>query len=407
MNSHNIFQILWASLTAKITPLVTKIRLWTSWNYIKTRGTAKIRSFFTKIFDVRPRHKKDYYKVFGWLVSKRLAFAAAVVITTVCILYLVNLNLIRGISTSGTQISKYSYDSLFLRFVDGMVQITGEDGYLAYEGEVEKGYVTGNGKLYNRDGVMIYQGQFQKNCYEGTGTQYYADGVLQYQGEFSSNLYEGTGKLYRETGSLRYNGEFSQGMLEGEGVLFDEGNNVVFQGNFSRNHIVYSDFLGKTTSEVAKVYTGKRDLYEDEEYFVVAMKDIDAVYVGAQDTNALDSSITVDTVYVLESTFPVGTEQLDTIGQLRDYFGTEDYEGQSLVTMPEAVCYGYLTQGNGAYNLEMEYVYDDYRKVTGYADDAEVSLISFEKDGLIYTFVSGEQGEGFSFYSITKAEGGV
>ena len=382
MKSNNIFQVLWASLTAKITPIFTKIRLWTSWNFIKTRVVAGIRGFFSRIFNVRPRDKKDYYEVFGWLVSKRLAFAIAVVITTLSLIYLVNLNLIRGTSTSGTEIKKYSYDSLLLRFAEGRIQITGEGGYLAYEGDVEKGYVTGNGQLYNRTGVMVYQGQF------------------------SNNLYEGTGKLYRDNGSLWYNGGFSQGMMEGEGVLYDGGNNVIFQGNFTKDQIVYSDFLGKTTSEASKAYTGRRDLYEDDENFVVVMKDIDAVYAGVQETNALDGAIKVGTVYVLRDSFPVGTEKFSTIEELKSYFGSENYEGQSLITMPEAVCYSQLS-GSMATDVVTERIYDDYYRVTDYDGEKEVFLYSFEKNGLIYTFVGQDQQGTFSYYSITEAEGGA
>lgn len=407
MKSNNIFQILWATLTAKITPIVSKIQTWTSRNFIRTKAVAGIRSFFSRIFNVRPRNKKDYYEVFGWLVSKRLAFAVTVVVITLSVLYLANQSNFRGTGSGGTQIKTYSYDSVFLRFVEEKVQITGEGGYLAYEGDVEKGYVTGSGQLYNRAGIMVYQGQFVKNCYEGTGTQYYDDGVLHYQGQFSNNLYEGTGKLYRDNGSLRYNGDFSQGMMDGEGILYDEGNNAVFQGNFSKDHILYSDFLGKTTSEAAKAYTGKRDLYEDEENFVVHMKDINAVYAGVQDTNTLDGSITVETVYVLEDSFAVGTESLRTIGELKEYFGAENYEGKSLITMPEAVCYGVMQRADVDSGLKTETVYDDYYSVTGYDTDAEVSLWAFEKNGLIYTFVGGEQQETFSYYSITGAEGGV
>lgn len=406
MKSNNIFQVLWASLTAKITPIFTKIKLWTSWSFIRTRGVAAIRSFFSRIFNVRPRDKKDYYEVFGWLVSKRLAFAIAVVITTLSLIYLINLNLVKGTSTNGTEVRKYSYESLLLRFAEGRVQITGEGGYLAYEGDVEKGYVTGSGQLYNRAGVMVYQGQFEKNCYEGTGTQYYDDGVMHYQGQFSNNLYEGTGKLYRDNGSIWYNGGFSQGMMEGEGILYGGSNNVVFQGNFTKNQIVYSDFLGKTTSEASKAYTGGRDLYEDDENFVVVMKDIDAVYAGAQDRDALDGAIRVDTVYVLKNSFTVGTAEFSTIEELKDYFGSEDYEGQSLITMPEAVCYSQLP-GEISAGVVTERVYDDYYRVTDYNREREVFLHSFEKNGLIYTFIGQEQQGTFSCYSITEAEGGT
>ncbi|MCD8068711.1 MAG: hypothetical protein LUE87_07465, partial [Lachnospiraceae bacterium] len=82
----NLFNVLLTTAKAKITPLVTKIKLWTSWNYIRTKFIALIQSLFTKVLNVKPRHKKDYYEVFGWLVSKRLAYAM-VAIAGLLILY--------------------------------------------------------------------------------------------------------------------------------------------------------------------------------------------------------------------------------------------------------------------------------------------------------------------------------
>ena len=69
----NLFRVLLASIKAKVTPFVTKVKMWTSWNFIRTRVITKIRDFLTSLLDVKPRHKKDYYSVFGWLVSRRLA----------------------------------------------------------------------------------------------------------------------------------------------------------------------------------------------------------------------------------------------------------------------------------------------------------------------------------------------
>lgn len=406
MNSNNIFQVLWATLAAKVTPILTKIKLWTSWNFIRTRVIAGIRGFFAGIFNVRPKNKKDYYEVFGWLVSKRLAFAVVVVVTTVCALYLVNLGMARGTAANGAQIKRYSYRSVFLKLADGQVQILGDGGYLAYEGQVAKGYVAGNGRLYNREGGLVYQGEFDKNCFEGTGTQYYGDGTIHYQGQFSGNLYEGTGKLYRSNGSLWYNGSFVQGMMEGEGVLYDAGNNAVYRGNFTRNRIVYTDFIGKSTTEASKLYTGKRVLYEDEDNFAVWMKDIGALYVSMENADSLDGSMVVESVYVLENSFPAGAEQLTTIEELRSYFGSQDYDGQSRVTMPEAVCFGLLSRAALDCGVETEKLYDDYYQVTGYARDTEVYLYSFEKDDLVYTFVCESQDGGFAYYNIAALDGG-
>ena len=50
----NLFKVLITSAKAKVTPLVTKIKLWTSWNFIRTRLITRIRDFFTSLFNVRP-----------------------------------------------------------------------------------------------------------------------------------------------------------------------------------------------------------------------------------------------------------------------------------------------------------------------------------------------------------------
>lgn len=403
---NNILQILITTFKAKILPIFNKIRLWTSLEFLRTRLINNVRIFFSKVLDVKPRHKKDYYSVFNWLISKRLAFAIVIVTITVCIAFFINLKKGDAQSTGGASIRKYSYNSLGLRFASGRVQITGKGGYLAYEGDVSDGYVTGEGSLFNREGGLVYYGQFVKNCYEGKGTSYYPQGIKQYQGEFVNNLYEGEGTLYRDNGSLWYTGAFSRGMLEGKGELFSSNNSPLYEGYFTANRIVYSELLGKTTAEVSKAYQGKRDLYEDEEYFVVAMKDIQAVYAGVQEQTGLNDSITVDTIYVLEDRFYDGAKVMPTREELKNYFGTPIYQGESALEMPEAVCMYQMSKRAGDQLLELKKIYDDCYEVADYDSEKEVYLTSFEKNDLIYTFIGEKEEEGFSFYSITKKEEG-
>lgn len=403
MNGNSILSILKTMIQGKATAFFTRIRLWTSWTYVRGKLVSLVQSLFGKVLNVKPRHKKDYYEAFGWLVSKRLARAIVVVVALVSGFFLVNHYLSGTHGTGEVKIKKYSYNSVLLRFAEGEVQITGKGGYLAYEGEVRKGYVTGQGRLYNRDGALVYQGAFSQNCYSGAGTQYYNEGTLKYQGDFANNLYEGIGKLYRDNGSLWYEGSFARGMKEGEGVLYDGSAGKVYSGNFSNDRIVYSDFLGKTTQKMGEAYTGSRILYEDDDYFVVVMKDINAVYMGEQTVGTMDDAVTVDTVYVLENNFPVGGQEYRTISELQNYFGRQDYEGWSLITMPETVCYSQVSRNN-TYELDTIHNYDDYYTVTGYASEKEVYLCSFEKNGLVYSFVSKDGDGTFDYYSITKAE---
>ena len=401
--------MLLASIKAKITPLVTKFRQITSENFIRTRVIAKIREFFVLLFDVRPKNKKDYYEVFGWLISKKLAYAIVVVIGVLSMIYLVSIRSMYLPQKQEDGIKTYDYDDVMLRFAKGKVRIRGKSGYLAYEGDVEKGSVTGSGNLYGVDGTLLYQGEFAQNEYEGNGTQYYPDGTMHYKGAFSGNLYEGTGKLYRENGTLSYDGEFARGMKEGTGKLYAAGDKPVYEGSFSKDQLVYSALLGKSTAEVAQAYTGSRVIYRNDSDFTVLMPDIQALYIGVTDEANLEEQVMVDSVYVLKDSILVGDQECTTIKDLKAAFGEIVYEGNSIVTLPEAVAINYLNTKkqtmNGSVELETTDEYTDVITVNRIQDDYPVYLYSFRKDGLLYTFVCKDKNDTFSFYSIMSEEG--
>ena len=147
-----------ASIKAKITPLVTKFRHLTSTNFLRARLIAKIREFFIRLLDVRPKHKKDYYEVFGWLVSKKLAYAILVIVGVLSMIYLVSIRSTYLPQRQTDGIKTYDYNDVMLRFAKGTVRIRGKSGYLAYQGEVKKGGVNGFGNLYGVDGTLLYQG---------------------------------------------------------------------------------------------------------------------------------------------------------------------------------------------------------------------------------------------------------
>ena len=401
--------MLLASIKAKITPLVTKFRQITSENFIRTRVIAKIREFFVLLFDVRPKNKKDYYEVFGWLISKKLAYAIVVVIGVLSMIYLVSIRSMYLPQKQEDGIKTYDYDDVMLRFAKGKVRIRGKSGYLAYEGDVEKGSVTGSGNLYGVDGTLLYQGEFAQNEYEGSGTQYYPDGTMHYKGAFSGNLYEGTGKLYRENGTLSYDGEFARGMKEGTGKLYAAGDKPVYEGSFSKDQLVYSALLGKSTAEVAQAYTGSRVIYRNDSDFTVLMPDIQALYIGVTDEANLEEQVMVDSVYVLKDSILIGDQECTTIKDLKAAFGEIVYEGNSIVTLPEAVAINYLNTKkqtmNGSVELETTDEYTDVITVNRIQDDYPVYLYSFRKDGLLYTFVCKDKNDIFSFYSIMSEEG--
>ena len=407
---NNLIQVLLASIKAKITPLVTKFRQLTSASFLRARLIAKIREFFLKVFDVRPKHKKDYYEVFGWLVSKKLAYAILIVIGVLSMIYLVSIRSMYLPQKQTDGIKTYDYDDMMLRFAKGTVRIRGKSGYIAYQGDVEKGCVNGYGNLYGVDGTLLYQGNFVNNEYEGSGTQYYPDGTMHYKGNFSGNLYEGTGKLYRENGTLVYDGEFARGMKEGTGKLYGAGDKPIYEGSFSQDLLVYSALLGKSTAEVAQNYKGERIIYQDDIQFSVLMPDINALYVGVTDEENLEDTVMVDSIYVLKNTITFGKNECSTIADLRNVFGTEVYDGNSIVTLPEAVAINYLNKQkqtlNGSVEMDTTEEFTNVFTVDGVQEDYPVYLYSFRKDGLLYTFVCGDRNGTFAFYSIMSEEGG-
>ncbi len=403
----NLFKVLITSAKAKITPFVTKVKMWTSWNFIRTRLISSIRDFFSSLLNVKPRHKKDYYEVFGWLVSRRLAIAIVVAVGVLSLYYLFSVHsLLASARTEG--VKTYSYDSLLLRFAKEKVRIRGKSGYLAYEGEVDGGSVTGYGTLYNPDGVVVYQGNFAQNQYQGTGTRYYDDGTMMYTGDFVQNLFDGNGKLYRTNGSLAYEGGFSLGRKDGAGKLYDAGSNFIYEGGFSQDELLYSELLGKSVTEVAKAYQGKRTLYESSEEFVVALEDIDALYQAKEAEDTLDGEQKVAQVLVLKQEFMAQGEKLTTIEELRAYFGEEDYHGNSMITLSEAIALNQtLSRGNGFFrnvSIELTSEYEDYYEVTGWDKNYSIYLYSFHRDGLIYSFICQEREQLFSFYTIEQME---
>lgn len=402
-----MFKVLITSAKAKITPFVTKVKLWTSWNFIRTRLISTIRDFFASLLNVRPRHKKDYYEVFGWLVSKRLAIALVVAVGVCSLYYLFSVHSI--LSTAKTEgIKTYHYDSIFLRFAKEKVKILGKSGYLAYEGEVADGSVTGYGTLYNPEGIVVYQGNFDKNKYQGKGTRYYDDGTMMYTGDFQQNLFDGSGKLYRPNGSLHYDGEFSLGRKEGEGRLYDLGSNLIYTGGFSQDELLYNELLGKSASEIAESYTGKRTLYESDEEFVVVLEEIDALYQGQEEVDTLDGERIAEQVLVLKDSYAAGGAELTTIEELRDYFGKEDYQGNSMITLSEAVALGWVTRGQtgnqDTVSMDLRSEYEDYYQVRDFDKNYTIYLYSFHRDGLIYSFICQDRDDMFSFYTIEQEE---
>ena len=403
-----LFRVMLNAIKARFTRIVTKFRMFTKKDYLQTRVIEKVRQFFQRLFSVKPRDKDDYYGVFNWLISKKLAFAIVIIVGVLSLLYVYVTypSLFPGRKTD--HIKTYNYNSILLKFAKGDVRIRGKSKYLAYEGSVSKGRCNGPGTLYNPLGNVVYQGNFTDSMYEGEGTFYYQDGTMHYKGGFHENLFSGAGTLYRENGSLEYEGAFLLGMKEGEGVLYDMGRNKVFTGSFTQDNVKYSSLLGIDVQDLAAAYTGGVVLYDTGLERVRAMKDINALSVERTDTGSVEETYKVENIYVLSDSIRIGGKDYTRIAELTELFGTPTYEGTSRVTLPEALAINEnkVTSDyfGGSVNIETNPNFTEYVQVSGYDVDYEVYLVSYIKDGLVYRFVTRPGKDTFAFYYITQED---
>lgn len=407
---NNFFSALKTTLIAKFSGVLSKIQRMTSKEYLKTTFLARLRTAFMKLFNVKPKHKKDYYSIFGWMVSKRLAYLIVILVGALSAWFIYS----NRASFMGTKesdgLKSYRYSSIPLRFTSGKVKITGKSGYLAYVGEVDKGAVTGKGTLYAPDGHVIYTGDFVDNDYNGNGVLYYDNSKVRYRGTFVANYFEGSGVEYRENGSKLYDGEFVKGIKEGEGVLFDNSDSQVYEGRFSNNELVYSEFLGKTSKEAMSSYNGKRILYEGNNHFEVYMSDIGAIYEGKTDGNSINDEINVDKIYVLHNYFPTPEGNLKKIEDIKEYFRDEVlFEGLSAPMQAEALSISKVREQTmnkffDPLEVNTEMVYDDYYTVDSFDSGTDLYLYSFKNGGLQYTFVARSKYDDFGFYYIEKED---
>lgn len=405
---NNLFHGFLNAIKAKFVPMWTKIRLLTNPTYLKTEVLRRLILYFRKLTDVRPKDKNDYYGFLGWLISKRLAFFLVAFIGLASAFYITEIQPLSSFTSSENGIKTYEYNSIPLRFTKGQVRILGKSKYLAYEGMVEKGTAKGYGTLYRKDGTKVYVGQFENSQFQGVGTSYYPTEQVQYQGDFQSNLYHGNGRLYRQNGALEYEGAFLNGMKDGAGALYDSGNNKVYNGNFSKDQLLYSDFVGKSTAEAGSMYIGSKTVYTNEEYFVVDMSDIDAVYYGRQGEENLTDEVMVEGVYVLKDVFEYSGEELKTTTEVKQVMGNPVYEGNAYVILPEAAAIHVLNQSGSDFYGETikdsEQLLSDAVYVNEYEDDYSVYIYTYVQEGLRYTFFGKDKNGKFAMYLIERDE---
>lgn len=392
----NIAERLITTIKAKLMPVLNKL---------KNKVLVPIRNFFVQLLDIRPRDEKDYYSFLGWLVSRRLAMAAVVVISILCITFL---QISKPDKTeNGTPYKAYKYNSPMLKLVTGKVQILGRSGYMAYIGDVEKGIVKGSGTLYNPAGDIVYDGEFDANAYNGTG-KYYENSQLRYEGTFKDNLYEGVGKLYHENAALWYEGSFHLGRMSGEGTLYDAFKNPVYSGNFQEGGIVYQELIGKKTTEISQMYMGAREIFTADDIYEVYMKDIDAVYFGEDAGNTLDEEFIVKGVYVLLPQVCLCGKEIQDIPQVRECLGESVYEGNTLLEPEDEIALNRACELRGESVLygksgcRETAVYDDVTEVSAFDGDYQAYIYVYENEGIIYTFFSRDKDGEFDFYRIER-----
>lgn len=407
MGGGDLLSILIQTIKSKMTGLVTKFKLWTNWNFIKNKIIIKIRDFFANLLGVKPRNKDDYYTVGRWMISKRLLYALVIIIGVVSIWYIsTETSLFSRFGENGVR--TYHYNSVRLRTAKGHVRITAKSGYLAYEGNVENGYVTGEGTLYNKDGNVVYNGTFSQNKYEGNGTFNFASGNTKYRGTFHENLYEGDGTLFREDGTREYVGSFSKGLKNGAGILYDSGENEIYAGTFSSDNIVYSELLGKSVAEANDCYKGHRDLYTTVDESVVVMDAINAVYHASRDEDALDDDEKVDIVYVISDHYNFGGEEIKTIEDLTETFGDPVYQGNSNIILPEAITINKLNEHkkvlNGRVRMDVDQTFSDVAEVRDFDDSYVIYIYTFRRGDIMFSFVTASENDNtFEFYYVTGA----
>ncbi|MDR2770974.1 MAG: hypothetical protein LBB57_02935 [Clostridiales Family XIII bacterium] len=384
----NLWNVLFGAMRARAAAIWTKLRLLLNPTFWSTRGITLVRSFFVRLLDVRPRHKRDYYSVLNWLVSKRLAFALVVILGVVSLWYVFAVSPLTprlGVSSDATP--SYSYRSFALKFYKGDARILDANRREAYVGAVSDGRANGEGKLFDEQGALMYAGTFKDSMYEGQGEIYYPSGAVQYRGSFSRNLYNGSGSYFRQGGVLEYAGEYVNGTRQGEGALYNASGNPIFSGRLRKDRIVYEEFVGKTAPEAAEMYTGRSIIYTADDLYCADLREIGAVYAARSGADSVDEEWRIERVYVLSDSITLGGKDLQSTDDVAAALGEPTYFGETWLTLPDAVAAN-LCEGTGLEPVDMELQrdFEDAYTVSAYDENRQMYIYVFENDGFAYTF---------------------
>ena len=150
-----LLKIFKTSIQAKLSPFLTKTKMWLTPSYLKNRVLQKIRKAFLDMMDIKPKDKNDYYVVGNWLIGKKLAYVL-ILIVFICGTAYIGMSL-PELNYKESSYPAYKYNAVALKFKSDKVCILGKSGYKAYVGDVDKGVVSGQGTLYNKAGNIVYE----------------------------------------------------------------------------------------------------------------------------------------------------------------------------------------------------------------------------------------------------------
>lgn len=402
-----LISILSGEIRVKTAPLKAKLKKWISISFLQNTFNIKAKDFFKKLLDVTPADQNDYYVIGKWMVSKRLAFAAVILIGVLSFSY-ISAMLPVHLFQNGKGYKTYRYNSIPLKFLEGPVEILGKSGYTAYIGTVKDGEAAGTGTLFRKNKETVYTGQFENNKFNGTGSLYYSGNLLQYTGQFKDNEFEGTGTLYRKNGIKNYEGSFHQGKMEGEGKLYNASETMIYEGNFQDNTIVYEELAGKKTSEIAEMYQGEKTIYSDDRDYCVVLNEIKAMYYGEGGEDTLEEEWKAGGVYVLTDHALIDGQKFNSIDELNQYFGEPEYEGYTNVNLSDAVAWNLLSEEErklkNAVLMKTRADMENVITVLDYDNSYLVYLYIYRKEGFQYTFICADKNTGFSLYLIEGIE---
>ena len=119
----------------------------------------------------------------------------------------------------------------------------------------------------------------------------------------------------------------------------------------------------------------------------------------------------VPSFLVMQDHINFGGNVCSTIAQVKDVMGSPTYQGDSFATFPEIIGIYEMSKTRNIYSgkpeIDMSQDLNDLATVKGYTRSYPVYLFSFERDGLLYSFLTKDSGgTGFEMYFISVLKEG-